>query len=74
MSKSKKPDINKILLRAHKAGVKKAIDASARAKTSLVVYEGGKVRSVKPPYTYERVAVTSPKSKVVRKSPAKVKK
>ncbi len=57
MSKSKKPDINQMLLRAHKLGVKKAIETSTRTKTSLVVYKNNKVQSVKPKFKYIRVPV-----------------
>ncbi len=56
---SKKIDINQMLLKAHKLGVKKAIDVSARSNTYLVVYEGGKVKQVKPKYKYVRVDVKS---------------
>jgi hypothetical protein len=59
MSKSKKPDINQMLLKAHRLGVKQAIDTSARTNTHLIVYENGKVKSVKPKFKYIRVPVES---------------
>ena len=68
MSKSKKPDINQMLLKAHKLGVKKAIETSARTKTSLVVYENGKVKSVKPKFKYVRVPIASLQKKQPSKS------
>lgn len=52
---SKKININQMMLKAHKLGVKKAIDISARSNTFLVVYEGGKVKQIKPKYKYVRV-------------------
>jgi len=55
MSISKNPDINKMLLRAHKLGVKRAIETAARTKTGLVVYKNGKVKTEKPKYRYVRV-------------------
>jgi hypothetical protein len=73
MSKSKKPDINQMLLKAHKLGVKNAIETSARTRTSLVVCENGKVKSVKPKFKYVRMPIKSatkkqePKSHVSRK-------
>jgi hypothetical protein len=66
VSKSKKPDINQLLLKAHKLGVKKAIEASARSKTSLIVYENGKVKSVKPKFKYVRVPVKTVAKKKAR--------
>ena len=63
MSKSKKLDINQMLLRAHKLGVKKAIETSARTNTSLIVYENGKVKSVRPKFKYVRVPIKSTKRK-----------
>ena len=75
MSKAKKPDINKMLLKAHKLGVKKAIETSARTKTALVVYEKGKVKAVKPKFKYVRVATKSPpKKKPPKLSPSRKKK
>jgi len=59
MSKSKKPDINQMLLKAHKLGIKQAIETSARTKTALVVYENGKVKSIKPKFKYVRVPIKS---------------
>ena len=56
MSKTnKKVDINQMLIKAHKLGVEKAIDVSARSNTRLVVYEGGIVKEIKPKYRYVRV-------------------
>jgi len=63
MSKSKKPDINQMLLKAHKLGVKKAIETSARTKTSLIVCKNGKIKSVKPKFKYVRVPVETSKKK-----------
>jgi len=63
MSKSKKIDINQMLLKAHKLGVKNAIETSARTNTSLIVYEGGKVKSVRPKFRYVLVPIKTPKNK-----------
>ncbi len=60
MSKSKKLDINKKLLAAHRAGVKQAIDTAARTNTSLIIFEDGRVKSVKPKFKYVRVPVDVP--------------
>ena len=46
-----------MLLKAHKLGVKQAIDTSARTKTSLVVYEDDKVKSIQPQFKYVRVPI-----------------
>ncbi len=50
-----------MLLKAHKLGVKQAIDISARTNTSLIVYENGKIKSIKPKFKYVRVPVTTKK-------------
>lgn len=63
MSKSKKPNINQMLLKAHKLGIKQAIDTSARTNTSLIVYEDGKIKSIKPNFKYVRVPVKTPMKK-----------
>ena len=63
MAKSKQPDINQLLLKAHKLGVKQAIDLSARTNTALIVSENGKIRSIKPNFKYVRVSVKSSKKK-----------
>lgn len=59
MSKSKEPNINQMLLKAHRQGVKQAIDTAARTKTSLIVFENGKIKSIKPKYKYVRVSLVS---------------
>jgi len=65
---NKEVDINQMLLKAHKLGVKKAIDVSARSNTRLVVYEGGKVKEVKPKYKYIRVpSKSTSRSRVARR-------
>lgn len=68
MSRSKPIDINRILLTAHKLGVKKAIDDSARTGVPLVVFEDGRIKKIKAPYKYVRVEVQSKKK---RTSPKK---
>jgi|GEM_PF-1184863 hypothetical protein len=74
MSKSKKPDINEMLLKAHKLEVKQAIDLAARTKTSLVVYENGKIKLVKPKFKYVRVPVKSSKKQTSTPRSSKKKK
>lgn len=54
-----------MLLKAHKLGIKQAIDTSARTKTALVVYENGKVKSIKPKFKYVRVPVKSSAKKQI---------
>jgi len=49
MSKSK--ELN-VILKAHKKAVKIAIETAARTGTSLVSYEGTKVKMVKPNVRY----------------------
>ncbi len=67
MSKPKKPDINQMLLIAHRDGVKQAIETAARTNTSLVVYENGRLKSIKPNFKYVRVPIKTPtKSRAVR--------
>jgi len=74
MSKPKKPDINQMLLKAHKLGIKQAIDTSARTNTSLIVYENGKIKSIKPKFKYVRVPVKAPIKKTVSPPSSKKKK
>ena len=62
MTKSK-IDINEILLKAHKLGVKNAIDLAARTGVRLVVCENGKIKQIKPNYKYVRVAVGPSRNK-----------
>jgi hypothetical protein len=63
MSKSNAPNINQILLDAHKLGVKNAIEASARSGVALVICENGKIKKIKPKYKYVRVEVPNSKRK-----------
>jgi hypothetical protein len=63
MKKPKDLDINKLMLKAHKLGVKNAIDLAARTKTSLVVSENGKIKLVKPNFKYVRVPIKTPNKK-----------
>ncbi len=52
-----KHDINKMLLRAHRLGIRKAIETAARTNTALVVSRKGSIKMVKPKYRYVRVPV-----------------
>lgn len=74
MSKSKQQDINKMVLQAHKRGVKVAIETSARSNTSLVVYKNGKVKSIKPEFKYVKVPNPAPKKGLSKPSPSTRKK
>jgi heterodisulfide reductase subunit C len=74
MSKPKKLDINQILLKAHKLGVKQAIEKSARTNTALIVYENGKIKSIKPKFKYVRVPINSPTKKQTANSRSSQKK
>lgn len=67
--KETKRNIQKILLDAHKKGVKDAIDLSARTGIPLVVERGGKIQKLKPEYKYVKVQVAAAKS--VKKSKKK---
>ena len=69
MSKLKKPDINQMLLKAHKLGVKQAIEKSAWTKTSLIIYENGKVKAVRPKFKYVRVSIETSKKKPAPRTP-----
>ena len=57
MSNANKIDINKLVLKAHKRGVKKAIEASVLSGIALVIYENGKIKSVKPKFKYVLVPI-----------------
>ncbi len=63
MSKSNKIDINQMFLKAHKKAVKKAIEVAAKTNTSLVSYEDGKVKMVKPNVKYMGYAPVDPPKK-----------
>lgn len=73
MSKSNQPDINQLVLKAHKRGIKKAIEASARSNTSMVICENGKIKSIPPKYKYVLVPVdplkkkSAPRTRSIRK-------
>ena len=54
-----KKDIKKILLKAHREGVKSAVDLSARTGLLLVVEREGKIVEVKAPYKYVKVPVSA---------------
>ncbi|NNM43294.1 MAG: hypothetical protein HKM07_03005 [Chlamydiae bacterium] len=64
MAKSKKPDINDILLKGHKRGILKAIDTACRTNTSLIVQKDDKIVAIKPKYKYIRVPIKAAKKKV----------
>ncbi len=66
MSKPKKIDINELVMKTHKGGVKQAIELAARTNTSLVIYENGRLKSVKPNFKYVR----APIKPVVKRSKA----
>jgi hypothetical protein len=55
--KNNKQDIHKIILEAHRKGVKQAIDLSIRTGVPLVVQENGKIKEIKPKYKYIRVPI-----------------
>ena len=63
MAKSNKPDVNELLLKGHKRGIKKAIDTASRTNTSLIVQQGDKIVAVKPKYKYVRVPIKATKKK-----------
>ncbi|HSX13769.1 MAG TPA: hypothetical protein VLE96_05045 [Chlamydiales bacterium] len=55
-------DINDFFLKAHALGVKRAIDLAIRTKTSLVIEENGKIKSIKPKFKYVLVPIKSKRS------------
>jgi len=61
MSRSKEPDFLEICLKAHRRGVKNAIDLAARTGGPLVVCEDGKIKQIKAPYKYVRVPLRKKK-------------
>ena len=61
MKKNDKQDMQKLLLEAHRKGVKQAIDLSIRTGVPLVVQENGKIKLIKPKYKYVRVPISSQK-------------
>lgn len=60
MSESDELDINQIFLKAHKRAVKNAIEIAARTGTSLVSWENGKVKMIKPKVKYICVPINTP--------------
>lgn len=56
-------DMNKILLEAHKRGVKLAIEMSIRTGVPLVVERNGKIIEIPPKYKYIKVPIKSVKKK-----------
>jgi hypothetical protein len=64
---AKKLDIFKIILRAHKRSIEKAIDTSIRTGTSLVVEKNGKIVKIKPKFKYVLVPIEAKKKKPSRK-------
>lgn len=75
MSSVKKPNINQIVLKAHKLSVKKAIETAEKTGTSLIVCEKGKVKQLKPKFKYVRVPIeTSKKGQTAASKAAKKKK
>lgn len=63
MSRDKELDFQQILLKAHRRGIKNAIDLSARTGVPLVVCENGKIKQIKAPYKYVRVPLKRKKRK-----------
>lgn len=66
--KELKKNIKKILLKAHREGIKSAVDLSARTGFPLIVEREGKIVEVKAPYKYVKVPVSA---KSVKKSKKK---
>jgi hypothetical protein len=59
MIKKEEPDINALLLEAHKRGIELAIDTSIRTGVPLVVEKDGKIIEIKPKFKYVRVPIES---------------
>ncbi len=57
MAKKRRHPIIDLMLKGHRAGVKKAIDDSERTGVPLVVEKNGKIIKIKPKYKYVRVPV-----------------
>lgn len=56
---SKSDDINDLFLKGHALGVKRAIDLAIRTKTSIIIEENGKIKSIKPKFKYVLVPLKS---------------
>jgi len=50
-------EIEKILIKSHRQGVKQAIDLSIRTGVPLVVEKNGKIIKIKPKYKYIKVPI-----------------
>lgn len=61
MAKTKSPDINELLLEAHKKGIEKAKDTSIRTGVPLVIEKNGKIIELAPQYKYVRVPIHTQK-------------
>ncbi len=59
MPSKRKPDIEELLLEAHRKGVEQAIDLSARTGVPLVIEENGKIKRIEPKYKYVRVSINA---------------
>ena len=59
MMKKESPDINELLLEAHRKGIELAIDNSIRTGVPLVVEKDGKIVEIKPKFKYVRVPIES---------------
>jgi hypothetical protein len=53
----------KLLLQAHKRGIKKAIDDSIRTGVPLVAMKNGEIVEIKPKYKYVRVPIKPSKER-----------
>jgi hypothetical protein len=62
-AKAKDIDINQIFLRAHKLGVKMAIEKSIATGTALISFENGKIKKIKPNMKYVCVPINAKKEK-----------
>lgn len=56
-----------IILKAHKKGVKQAIDLSIRTGTPLIEFRKGKVVKIYPKYKYVKVPIKPKKGKTCKK-------
>lgn len=63
----------KAILKAHREGVKEAIDLSIRTGVPLVVWEDGKIKKIKPKYKYVLVPIKQ-KKRASQKKRSKLKK
>ncbi len=73
MSKSNKSDINQLLIKGYRKGVKSAIETACKTNTALIVEKNDKIVTIKPKYKYVKVLKKSVQNKSTTSSKKKAK-